>query len=103
MQHPQVTVGTHRGRTCLYTVEGIIDVDVIPSPQVEPVEHHTGRGRGKAPTMVRMDIDSQGSVGGQNPSTTRNPQQPSRAEATHQKNGIDSERIESDEPGHSLW
>jgi hypothetical protein len=49
--------------------------------------------------MVEMDIDSQGSVGGQNPSVTGNPQQPSRAEESHQKNGIDSERTESDGPG----
>jgi hypothetical protein len=48
--------------------------------------------------MVGLDIDSHDSAWGHDPLATRNPQQPSRAEAAHKTNGVDSERMKSDGP-----
>jgi hypothetical protein len=59
--------------------EGIIDVNVIPSPQVEPVSATLVEEEGKAPTMVRMDIDLHNNVQIHDLLAIGNPQQPSRA------------------------
>jgi hypothetical protein len=48
--------------------------------------------------IVEMDIDSHGNAQGHDSLTTGNPQQPSRAEATHRTNGGDNERTKSNEP-----
>jgi hypothetical protein len=76
--------------------EGIVDVDTIPSPQVEPVTATLVEEEEQAPMMVRMDIDSHDSAQRHKPVTTGNPQQPARAEAAHRTNGGDSEQTESD-------
>jgi hypothetical protein len=76
--------------------EGIVDVDAIHSPQIEPVNATLVEEEGNALMMVRMDINSHNSARVQDPLATRNPQQPSRVEATHKPKGMDIKRIDSD-------
>jgi hypothetical protein len=49
--------------------------------------------------MVGMEINSEGNTGGHNPLEIGNLQQPPRAEASHKRNGFDSERKKSDWAG----
>jgi hypothetical protein len=44
-------------------VEGVVDVDAIPSPQDEPVNATIVEEEGQAPMVMRMEIDPQISVG----------------------------------------
>jgi hypothetical protein len=52
--------------------EGIIDVDAIPSPQVEPVSATLVKEEEQAKTMAGMDIDLHNSVQVQDPLTIGN-------------------------------
>jgi hypothetical protein len=67
--------------------EGIVDVDVIPSPQVEPVSPTLVEEEAQAPTMTGMEIDSHDSAQGRQTSDAGNLQQPARAEVAQRTNG----------------
>jgi hypothetical protein len=73
-------------------IEGIVNVDIIPLPQVEPVSATLVEEEGHSPTMVGMDINFHNRAQVHDPLATGNPQQPSRAEATHIMNDDESER-----------
>jgi hypothetical protein len=74
--------------------EGIVDVDAIPSPQVEPVSATLVEEEAQAPMMTDMEVDSHDSAQGHQTSDTGNLQQPARAEVAQRTNGDASEQTE---------
>jgi hypothetical protein len=52
----------------------------------------------KYPTKVRIDIDLQSSVEEQNPYVSKTPRKQPRVKVSHQTNGVDTERTESEGP-----
>jgi hypothetical protein len=75
--------------------EGIINVDAIPSPQVEPVSATLLEKEEKAPMMVRMEIDLHDNAQGHELLATGNPQQPAKVEAAHRMNDGNNKRTDS--------
>jgi hypothetical protein len=102
-EKPEATPGHRRNpygkNKFIDKLEGVVDVDAIPSPQDEPVSATMVEEEEKSPVTVRMDIDPQSSAEEQNPYVSETPRKQPRVEVSHQTNGTDSERTKSEGPG----
>jgi hypothetical protein len=78
---PETTTEEH----AFTQTEGIVDVDMIPSPQIEPVSATLVEEEMKTPTMAMMDIDSHNSAQDQDQLTRGNSQQLPRAKKPKNK------------------
>jgi hypothetical protein len=67
--------------------EGIVNVNTIPSPQVEPMSVMPVEEEEQAPKTIEMEIDSHDSAHRHETVDLGSLQKPARAEVAHKTNG----------------
>jgi hypothetical protein len=75
--------------------EAVVDVDAIPSPQIEPVSTIVIEEEEQAPMMNGMEVDSHDSAQDYQTRDAGNLQQSVRAEVAQRKNGDTSKQTEA--------